>query len=146
MSKLLVKSGEYLRPGLVALCLAVGATMSGCRYWSDDVVKVSVTYSPTDPQAEPLAEVTIISGGDKHGWYDHAAGSTRSATLYPDSEDGDRELTLFYTLGGQERRVWESPKMPLGRGYRIHVVIGADGVVSSYRHCLLPCTLDERVS
>lgn len=107
-----------------------------------DSVELIVAYQGNAAKDKALADATAISGDDKVFWYTQKAGETRIFGLYPDPRASDRELTLIYVFEGQERRTWEGPAIPIGRGYRIRIELAADGSVTGYRHCLKPCQLD----
>lgn len=119
-------------------CLWVSVFGAGCRVWGDDVVKIRIVFTETDP-AKQLTDLAVFSGADKYSWYVLAAGEAKTINLLPGPRN-NRQLVLLYTLDG-EKKSWEGPKFPFGTGYRIEVKIDARGTVAS-RHCVLPCSLD----
>ncbi len=81
-------------------------------------MSVQVRYE-ADRSARPLHYVAVISGGDKHHWYDIPAGKTRRVTVRPGDTD-DTGITLFFQYAADdERRVWQGPDIPGGLDYAV---------------------------
>jgi len=120
-------------PGLLALLLR-----AGCAVWSNDAVRITVTFAGATPAAR-LENLTLVSGSDRCSWDALASGDSRSINLLPGEAD-DRRLAFLYTLNAQMLS-WDGPAIPVGAGYRIAIVVDAQGRITE-RHCLLPCSLD----
>ena len=112
--------------------------LAGCAVWSNEAVRITVTFDETTPPSQ-LRNLTVVAGSDRYSWDMLASGDSRNVNLLP-AEEGDRRLTFLYTLNGQAMS-WDGPVVPAGAGYRIAIVVNAKGQISA-RHCLLPCSLD----
>ena len=73
-----------------------------------------------------LAEVCVISGGDKFYFGPVVVGTKERVTLYP-GETSDYQVTLFYTLIDQ-KVVWESDHLLPGNDYFVDINISQGGV------------------
>lgn len=113
--------------------------IAGCALLSSDSIKVNIEFASTTT-FQKITDVSVIVGSDKFFWQEITAGEVETVTLMPGPND-DRQLTLLYTLDGQQKS-WNSPKFELGKGYRIWVKVDSLGKVTE-RHCLLPCSLDQ---
>jgi hypothetical protein len=120
-------------PELLALLL-----LAGCAVWSNDAVRITVTFAGASPAAW-LENLTVVSGSDRYSWDALASGDSRSINLLPGEAD-DRRLAFLYTLNAQMLS-WDGPPIPVGAGYRITIVVDAQGRITE-RHCLLPRSLD----
>ncbi len=119
----------------------VAVSLTSCYWYRTDIVKVSVTFIGSKQHPE-IGHMTVISGGDKAGWYHVKSGETASTNLFPDPDD-NRQLDLSYGwTEAVENMYWQGPAIPAGQGYRIHVTIDARVNQVTERHCFLPCSLD----
>jgi hypothetical protein len=105
---------------------------------SNETARVKIIFNHPSPEHQ-LENVSVVVGVDKAFWGQMEANSAYTYILSPDSTP-DWQLTMFYTLDGN-RKIWESPLFPKGKGYRIEIKIDAQGDVTE-RHCYLPCSLD----
>jgi len=132
---------QAMKSGRLVAAMAVAASVTFCALPCDDCADVRITLAPDVPPGR-ITELTVISGADKFWWPRIDTGDTKQVTLKPNPEDGDRELTfVFQRQGDQERTGWTGPPVPQGRGFRIAVLVDANGRVTA-RQCLRPCQLD----
>lgn len=109
-----------------ALLFSIGSRWNSLSVGSR--VSVQVRYD-AERSARPFHYVSVISGGDKHHWYEIPAGRTRRVTLRP-GDTGDTRITMFYQYASHdERRVWEGPGIPAGLDYAISIVVAGGGEI-----------------
>jgi hypothetical protein len=91
-------------------------------------VSVQMRYE-AERSVRPLHYVAVISGGDKHHWYEIPAGRSRRVTLRPGDTD-DTGITLFYQYASDDgMRVWEGPGIPGGVDYAVSIVVAGGGEI-----------------
>jgi len=119
--------------GLVMGLLVAGALVFTTGIWwyrwaPGSRVSVQVRYEP-ERSGRPLHYLAVVSGGDKHHWYEIPAGRTRRVTLRPGDTD-DTRITLFYQYALDEgTRVWEGPGIPAGLDYAVSIVVAGGGEI-----------------
>lgn len=113
---------------LVAGALVSTAGVRWYRWAPGSRVSVQVRFEP-EHSGRPLHYLAVISGADKHHWYEIPAGRTRRVTLRPGDTD-DARITLFYQYASDDgRRVWEGPGIPTGFDYAVSIVVAGGGQI-----------------
>jgi hypothetical protein len=112
--------------GLLVISVAVSVTATGRYLWaSEPRVSVQLRYE-AESTDETLYYASVVSGADKHHWYEIPAGKRRTVTLRRGNTD-DAGITLFYQCtSADETRVWEGPDIPVGFHYEAGIVVSGN--------------------
>ena len=84
---------------------------------------------------DALADIRVISGGDKVYIKQIHSGADKRVTLNP-GRTSDYQITLFYTLL-DDPTIWSSDRLPAGTDYFVEVSVTREGVKA--RYCAQPC-------
>lgn len=90
---------------------------------------------------EQIQDLSAIVGGEKFYLGSLQPGEKRHGSFQPGPAD-DHQLHLLFHEAGQ-RRYWLGPAVAANVGYRIEVKL-LDGHAIRFRHCALPCALDQQ--
>lgn len=121
---------------LAVLGLLILSILSGCYYFRNDRVNVSVKNKTN----LIMQRISVISGGDKSGSGYLKVNKYFSLNIYP-GENALPQLNLFYYLNGKPK-IWLGPEYPSGKGFNMEIVVH-DNDKLKYRSCLRPCSLSD---